>query len=143
MVATTTVSKNLLNNLRRDFPDITFAPSEEFRWSPSTNTVFYAGTHSDDLPLLLHETAHGVLGHTGYVYDIDLVKLERDAWSKAQELGERYGVIIDEGTVEDALDTYRDWLHSRSLCPACQQNGAQTAPETYSCVPCGLRRTLI
>lgn len=136
MVATTTVSSSLLSQLRRDFPEIIFKKGPSFRWSPSEKTVFYANTLKKNHPILLHETAHGILGHAGYTYDIDLIKLERDAWEKAKTIGSNYDVKISEDAVEDALDSYRDWLHARSLCPKCYQNGVQTGPTAYTCVLC-------
>lgn len=136
MAATTTAFSNLLAKLRDAFPHIKFSEGDQFRWSPTTQTVFYKSTDSE-LVTLLHETAHATLQHTSYTYDIDLLHLERDAWNKTLELGELYGVEIDDESVETALDTYRDWLHARSLCPACRQNGVQSSENTYSCVICG------
>lgn len=135
MVATTTVFNNLLQQLRSSFPDIMFASGDDFRWSPSTKTVYYPAG-STAIATLLHETAHASLNHTGYENDIDLIHLERDAWGTTVELGKRFGVVIDNETVEEALDTYRDWLHARSLCPSCHQNGVQTSENTYTCVLC-------
>lgn len=136
MAATTTAFNNLLARLRKDFPHISFSEAEQFRWSPSTQTVFYTST-DNELATLLHETAHATLQHTGYSHDIDLIHLEREAWNKTVELGKHFGVEIDEEAVEEALDTYRDWLHARSLCPKCQQNGVQSSENTYTCVICG------
>ncbi len=135
MAATTTAFNSLLQTLQTDFPRITYCVGDDFHWSPSARTVYFRAK-STDMATLLHETAHALLGHTSYNRDIDLVHLERDAWSKTVELGTRYGVNIDNETVETALDTYRDWLHARSLCPKCRQNGVQTAENTYTCVIC-------
>lgn len=155
MVATTTASSNLLSQLRRDFPTLRFEKSDDFKWSSSQKTVFYADINPKNQVVLLHETAHGVLEHSGYAYDIDLLKLERDAWEKAKDIGQKYKISIDDNTVEEALDSYRDWLHARSLCPNCRQNGLQTGAAIYSCVicsqswrvnearVCGLRRRFI
>lgn len=135
MAVTTTAFSNLLAKLRDAFPDIRFNEGEHFRWSPSTQTIFYIAT-SNELATLLHETAHAALQHTSYSHDIDLIHLERDAWNKTLELGKRFSVEIDDESVENALDTYRDWLHTRSLCPTCHQNGIQTSDNTYTCVIC-------
>lgn len=136
MDVTTTAFSNLLQKLRKDFSDITFTEGDEFRWSPSSKTVFYP-TNSIEQATLLHETAHASLNHTGYEHDIDLIRLERDAWNTTLDLGKKYGIDIRENTIEEALDTYRDWLHARSLCPSCQQNGVQSNENTYTCVICG------
>lgn len=135
MAATTTAFSNLLRTLKADFPDIAFEPGDEFRWSPPTHTVYYP-VGRPDAATLLHETAHAMLNHTGYEHDIDLIHLEREAWNTTVELGGKYNVNIEEKTIEDALDTYREWLHARSLCPSCHQNGVQTSENTYTCVVC-------
>lgn len=140
MVATTTVFNNLLQKLRSEYPGITFEAGDNFRWSPSQSTVYYQP--GKDTVTLLHETAHASLKHTGYDHDIDLIHLEREAWNRTLELGKKYSVTIDSEAVEDALDTYRDWLHARSLCPSCKQNGVQTAENTYTCVICGQKWTV-
>lgn len=136
MAATTTAFTSLLNKLTNDLPNLRFATGDEFRWSPATKTVWYIAD-SDDSQTLLHETAHGLLGHAGYTQDLELLHLEREAWSQAVEMGKKYGVIIKDDVVESAIDTYRDWLHTRSLCPSCHQNGVQETEEQYRCVVCG------
>ena len=141
MAVTTTAFNNLLTRLRDTFPHITFTEAGQFRWSPSSQTVFF-NRANNELATLLHETAHATLQHTGYDHDIDLIHLEREAWNKTMELGKRFGVQIDDETVENALDTYREWLHARSLCPTCQQNGVQATENTYLCVICGQKWTV-
>lgn len=136
MAATTTVFSDLLKRLTTDFPALTFQPGATFHWSTRDSTVYYADLNTIHAPLLLHEASHGILGHDGYQYDLDLIKLERAAWNKALELGQTYGVRIGEATIEDALDTYRDWLHERSRCPNCGQNGIQNKAATYECLIC-------
>lgn len=127
---------SLSRSLRTAFPHLVFQASDDFHWSPETKTVHYCT--NEELPdELLHETAHGLLGHTHYERDIDLLKIERDAWSYAQkELAPRFNVEIADTTIEDALDSYRDWLHARSRCPHCSQTGIQTETKTYKCLAC-------
>lgn len=155
MAATTMAFNDLLKQLRRNLPNLTFCTSDTFRWSSSDQTVYYAPEEANAAITLLHETGHGLLDHLSYTYDIDLLKLERDAWQEARILGDTYGVSIDNETVENALDTYRDWLHTRSTCPNCAQNGVQTGENRYTCIvcdqtwhvndarTCGLKRTKI
>lgn len=135
MGATTTAFNVLLTKLQVNFPAITFVAGEEFRWSPSSSAVFYV-EGSADCTTLLHETAHAVLKHKDYTQDIELLGLERDAWSEAVGLAKRFGMTIHDKQIEDALDTYRDWLHARSLCPRCGQTGVQDRQERYSCLAC-------
>ncbi len=136
MAVTTTAFSSLLKKLSKDFSAISFKAGDEFRWSSSTHTVWYV-SESNDTVTLLHETAHGILEHSMYSNDIELLRLERDAWTKAIDLGVAYGVTISDEHVESSLDTYRDWLHTRSLCPTCQQNGIQENENQYLCVICG------
>ncbi len=115
---------------------ILFAPSDEFRWDPSSHTVYYNESAPDAPSLLLHELGHALLGHTDYMRDIELLRLERAAWDKAIELATGYGHPIDDDSIEDHLDTYRNWLHARSLCPTCQATGLQSNRTHYTCISC-------
>jgi hypothetical protein len=85
---------------------------------------------------LLHELGHATLGHSDYNKDIELLSLERAAWDQAELLAQQYNLSINENLIEDHLDTYRDWLHSRSLCPQCSFTGLQTGNAQYSCPAC-------
>ncbi|NCU29868.1 hypothetical protein EOL73_02480 [Candidatus Saccharibacteria bacterium] len=153
MVATTTAFSDLVNQLQNNFVDLKFALGSDFSWSADQKTVYYPRSTMQHAPQLLHEAAHGILGHSTYSRDLDLLKLEREAWSKAIELSKQYNIVISEDTVEDALDTYRDWLHARSSCPNCGKTGVQASAKLYKCVicpqswrandarTCGLKRT--
>lgn len=128
---------SLVANLTRDYPAIQFAAGSDFSWDPAGQTVFYIDNASGDAAVLLHEVAHALLGHTDYARDIELLRIERQAWQYAVSvLAPRYNVTIDEAAVEDALDTYRDWLHRRSLCPTCNLNGIQESRSGYRCIHC-------
>lgn len=127
---------SLITRLQADFPDFTFAAGDEFRWSPDDTTIFYDQASTDQASLL-HELSHAILGHKDYIKDIVLLELERSAWTYAQEkLAKTYEVTIDVDQVEDALDTYRDWLHARSICPGCLATGIQTKKNEYRCIIC-------
>ncbi|MBC7581703.1 hypothetical protein H7097_02435 [Aeromicrobium sp.] len=129
----------LLKALQQAHPSIQFTSGSKFLWSPETQEVFYASTgHNErDIWSLLHETGHALLEHTSYTTDVELLKLEAAAWAKAHGLGASLGIKIDENHVQDCLDSYRDWLHARALCPTCttrclqQDNGQQ-----YRCHNC-------
>lgn len=139
MVATTMLSMTLLfNQLKSDHPGFTFKKSAEFWWSASSNTV-HLNTKSPESPAFsLHELSHAILGHQGYTYDVDLIKIERDAWQYAvSELASKYGVTIDDKLIQDNLDTYREWLHARSRCPSCEATGLQSKDRFYRCLGCG------
>ena len=47
------------------FPELTFEPGEAFLWSPTTRRVQYReAENATDMWSLLHETSHGLLGHS-------------------------------------------------------------------------------
>jgi NADH pyrophosphatase NudC (nudix superfamily) len=111
----------LLKALQAAYPDVTFTAGDKFVWSPETEEVFYKseGKQDRDKWALLHETGHALLFHKSYRSDIELLKMEMEAWGKARELAQIFDIEIDEEHVQDCLDTYRDWLHARAVCPTC------------------------
>lgn len=129
-------TKTLLSQLEADYPEFEFVEGEDFKWSMPNKTVSFVRGEGFDL-FLLHELAHALLGHDDFNLDIELLVREREAWSLAKEtLAPRYNISFDASVAEDALDTYRQWLHDRSLCPRCAQTGLQTKTSTYECINC-------
>lgn len=130
---------SLATRLETDFPAYQFVGDAEFRWSPRERTIFFDKTSSDQASLL-HELSHALLGHEIYTKDIHLIEMERDAWRYAQKtLAPRYKITVNDDTIQDALDTYRDWLHARSTCPECTATGIQIKQHVYKCVICESR----
>ncbi len=128
----------LVNKIRQDYPNIDFAPSDRSFWSPSRRTIFYETDIKHADWVLLHELAHSVLNHGTYDRDISLLAIERDAWQYAKNrLGPNYNIKIDDGFIEDHLDTYRNWLHTKSTCPKCGLNGPEILKGSYQCMACG------
>lgn len=126
----------LVPRLAADFPDITFATGERFHWHPDTRVITYVEA-SEDSASLLHEVAHALLGHQDFSRDVALLGMERDAWYYATAiLAPRYQLTIEPDAVDEALDTYRDWLHARSTCPVCKATGVQIKQRTYRCLAC-------
>lgn len=155
MVATTMPGiSELFERFKRDFP-YHFALGDDFQWSAASGTITHPLIERvEHLWSLLHEIAHAELAHATYELDIHLIGLESTAWEWAvKHLAPAYDLSIDPDYIQDHMDTYRLWLHKRSLCPRCNQNGFQTNTKTYSCVNCrflwrandaricGLRRT--
>lgn len=131
---------SLLANIQSDHPEFTFRESDCFRWSPDTKTLHFDSQSPDLLPYVLHELGHALLAHTSYRQDIDLIKIERSAWDYAKtHLAAKYSITISEDLIQENLDTYREWLHSRSQCPACTMTGLQAARGHYTCLACGNR----
>ena len=101
-------SVNLLQ-IEHDFPELQFKEGEVFSWNPNSQTVYYEKLDSqEDLVQLLHEIAHAKLGH----------------------------LSMDDDNIQDSLDSYRDWLHKRSLCPQCGAVGLQATSSSYKCINC-------
>lgn len=131
-------TNSLVPKLSVDFPEIHFESSDDFYWSPTSKTVFFGTVrnHMDQLTLL-HEVAHAVLNHQHYARDIELLKIEREAWDYVRtNLAPRYEAPYDEDHAETMIDSYRDWLHSRSTCPQCSTSGIQTGDHRYRCLGC-------
>lgn len=132
LVKTLKSSAQAIDHLKR----LTFKKGETFGWSHTACAITYApaAPHSDIY--LLHEFGHALYNHKSYSSDVELLHIERKAWDAAQTLGKEYDIQIDEQIIEDAMDSYRDWLHSRSRCPACEATGVQVKPYEYACLAC-------
>lgn len=128
--------KSLVRKLETDFPDFTFIVAEDFLWTPATSTVSYNPSIENAEQMLLHELSHGILGHSTYARDIELLTLESAAWAKAREIATNYDSVITEQVAEDNIDTYREWLHARSTCPECTATGVQVKESVYECPAC-------
>ena len=130
--------RDLVQKLQLANPSLVFVEGETFMWSPEQRQITYSqtGTESEAWSLL-HEVSHGLLEHKTYHSDIELLQKEVEAWERAVHLSTLYNIAIDQGFVENCLDSYRDWLHKRSICPACHLQGIQKDPNTYSCLNCG------
>ncbi|MCL1929663.1 hypothetical protein FWF93_00835 [Candidatus Saccharibacteria bacterium] len=116
-----------------DFPEYKFVKGSKSFWLSPKKVIFY---NSDEAELL-HEIAHAILKHTDFTTDADLIRKERAAWTKAKELALKYGVAITDAKIEKDLDSYRDWLHFKSTCPDCSQNGVQSVDTLdYRCFAC-------
>lgn len=129
----------LLSLVSRDFPSIKFKSDTRFAWSPATNSVQYnySGVSTDSYSLL-HELSHALLGHSNYTRDFELIRIETEAWNQARLLARKYEISIDQDYIQDCIDTYREWLHSRSRCPQCNNSGVQIEPNhNYKCTNCG------
>ncbi len=129
----------LVKILHKKYPTITLSAAKSYYWSPTEKTVFYQESDSNEIGIwtLLHETCHGLLEHSTYESDFELVKLEVAAWERATELANELKIVIDPEHIQDCLDSYRDWQYKRSLCPRCDLGGIQINQKTYECIFCG------
>lgn len=130
----------LIKQLEALLPDVVFTLGTRFYWSPKTREVFYSDTDSDDtnaIWALLHETSHALLGHRSYRNDFELIEIEIAAWEKAKGLAQQLQLPkIEEDHIQDCLDTYRDWLHKRCVCPHCSSRSFQKDARHYQCHNC-------
>ena len=134
--ATSPSTPLLIPQLRRDYPDVQFQADTYCHWDPKTRTVYYQEA-SEAVADILHEVAHALLDHVDYTQDIQLLAMERDAWHFArQDLAPRYAIVIDDDHQQEALDSYREWLHARSTCPSCSATGMQIERHNYRCLAC-------
>lgn len=131
--------QKLINRLQKEYPELKFSPGKQYCWSPESNEIFYKDTssRSQDLWSLLHEVGHALLSHHNYQADFELIKMEMAAWAKAEELAQKFKIGIDQDHIEECLDTYRDWIYKRSICPSCTTKCLQTNDFShYSCFNC-------
>ncbi|MCE7936519.1 hypothetical protein DYH10_01910 [Candidatus Saccharibacteria bacterium CPR2] len=129
----------LLSKLEKKYSSIGFKSGKSFMWSPSERTVYYSKTalnSSSGAWSLLHEIGHATLNHSDFNRDIELLKLEMEAWQKARKIGKELNVEIDDDHIQSCLDSYRDWLKRRSTCPECGFTNPCSARFTYSCLNC-------
>ncbi|MEI7690002.1 MAG: hypothetical protein WCI79_03500 [Candidatus Saccharibacteria bacterium] len=127
---------SILQSLKNKYPQFKFEPSDDFSWSASVSTIYYDEKSPDIDVFLLHELSHALLGHDHHDQDIQLVTMERQAWDHTVALAPAFGVAIPDNIVQSTLDSYRDWMHSRSACPKCDTTGVQTDKNTYKCLAC-------
>ena len=129
----------ILELLSVRFPELHFREGASFFWSPETQEVVYRSGAKDEPSQwsLLHETCHGLLHHTSYGTDFELLRLEVAAWERAKDLAEELGVAIDGDHIQDCLDSYRDWIYARSICPRCGTKSIQQSDlKHYRCFNC-------
>lgn len=135
----TALEQSLINELRVRYPNIGFTENRTFMWSPTENIIYFdperiataTGSWS-----LLHELGHALARHTRFETDLDLIKLERQAWRFAKQVASSLKIVIDDNHIQDCIDSYRDWLHARSRCPECSQINPQSAALQYECFNC-------
>lgn len=129
-----------LARLKKDYPKLKFRVGTKFMFRPP-RTIIYVEPGIDTFLAgyflqFLHEIGHALLGHRDFRTDSERVKMECEAWQKARELCDIYDIAYDEEFAEAELDTYRDWLHQKSLCKDCGLTRYQTVDGAYHCPFC-------
>ena len=134
-----TLNKQLkIKDIVGQFPELRFEQGESLCWNPTKKSITHPGKDSlDTIYGLIHEIAHAKLTHSSFLHDIELIKMEREAWNLACEIAQdKFDIKISGEYIEDCLDSYRDWLYRRSLCPRCALSGFQVNSHEYSCPHC-------
>lgn len=124
-----------LSLLAKDYPTFSFriGPRSHFHYP---RTIVVSPDESHFSLVALHELAHALLKHQNFSTDVKRLKMESAAWELAKNLAEKYQVPLDEDFIESELDSYRDWLHSRSKCPICGLTRFETPDQKYHCPLC-------
>lgn len=123
--------------LSAKFPDFRFKIGARFSYKyPGTITLGPLEQHYS--LLALHEVGHALCGHQNFGTHIERLKIEREAWDKARELATEFNLKFDDDFAESQLDTYRDWLHTKSKCKKCGLTRYQTSDGHYHCPHCDL-----
>lgn len=142
MAVTTTASlSSIWQSIRDTYSQFSYKRAKTARWSPDETTVYFLPIRSsEDYAYNLHELGHALCGHSGFTQDIDLLGLEREAWDRAAVMAGHYDTAIVPSLIEASLDSYREWMHTRSRCPHCRSAGIQQKVSLdYSCPLCGTR----
>ena len=127
-----------VGKLRKDFPQFNFEEIEDFEWSKKEHTIILDPEEAKFHLLIVLLFSDRRRGHGDVWLDIELLKMESEAWELVRNnLTSQYGFCFSSNLAESKLDTYRDWLHKRSLCPKCKLNGFQQKDLTYKCPACG------
>ena len=129
------MNKNLLERLKKDYPDFRFRRGKKFAFRPPKTIILGPDEPFSEL-LTLHEVSHAICKHKDFRMDVERLKMENEAWEKARELAEYYDIEVNEDLIQGELDTYRDWLHQKSRCPVCGLTRFQTPDSRYHCPRC-------
>ncbi len=129
----------LLNRIKSDYPNITFSEGEDFSWNHSKSSISYNKKSKHATTDLLHELGHIELDHISYSSDLSLLKKELEAWEIAKNIAKKFNISISENYINECIESYRLWIHKRSLCSKCFQNGLEISEKKYKCINCDHR----
>lgn len=127
-------------DLINSFSDLNFLPGRVFLWSPSSQTITYDPRRIESAGgqiALLHEIGHARLDHRYYKYDMELLRMEMDAWDVARDFAPQFGLAIDEAHIAGCIASYDEWLSKRATCPGCHNFSLQRDRSSYRCFACG------
>ena len=119
------------------YPDLTFKIGQRFSFTPP-RTITLGPKEPFYSLLVLHELGHALCKHNNFITHIRRLAIEREAWDKARDLPHEFGIEFNEDFAESQLDTYRNWLHSKSKCKKCGLTRYQTDDGRYHCPYCDI-----
>jgi hypothetical protein len=128
--------------LLEHFTDQTFVPGKYFMWSPNAHSITYDTrrmTTNNGRLALLHEIGHARLNHRIYKYDMELLRMEMEAWDIARDLAPKFGIKVNEQHIASTIASYDDWLTKRATCPDCNNFSLQRGRDSYGCFVCGAK----
>ncbi|MBR3204074.1 hypothetical protein IKF81_00095 [Candidatus Saccharibacteria bacterium] len=124
-----------LSKIQKEYPFFSIKPGKKFLFRPQ-KTILYEEKNTNFQLLLLHELSHALLNHFTYKTSIERLQIERDAWEKTKILCEKYSIPFDENFIQDELDTYRNWLHQKTICKKCGLTCIETDNHSLFCPKC-------
>ena len=129
--------KNLafLEAIKESYPEFTFRPGRKFLFRPP-KSIYYLESDENFRFLLLHELSHALLGHFSFSRSLERLQIERDAWAKTRELCSLHSITFNEELAEIELNTYRDWVHQKTLCKHCGLSCLEVSSESLYCPFC-------
>lgn len=129
--------QDFLKKIKSAYPEFVFKPGKRFLFRPK-NTIFYDEDAEYFELLLLHELGHALLGHYDFATGLSRLKMECAAWDKARSLAEQFDVDVYEDVIQDKIETYREWLHDRLICPDCGLIRLETKDQNFICPRCNI-----
>lgn len=127
---------DFLKTLQSSFPGYTFRLRTRFSFHPP-KTINLGSLDDPNFHLLsLHELAHAELGHFSFSTDAERLKMEVAAWQTTAKLCQKFDIPFDHSFAETELETYRNWLHQKSICKKCHLTRFQTPDGIYHCPHC-------
>lgn len=124
----------------KNFPDQNFIPGRFFMWSPLARSITYDTRRintANGKIALIHELGHARLGHRVYKYDMELLKMEMDAWDVVRQMAPDFGLAVDEAHISRCIASYDEWLSKRATCPDCSNFSLQKDRNSFGCFACG------
>ncbi len=128
-------SIKFVEKIKKTYPKFKFKQGKRFSFHPK-NTIIFAEDEENFEILLLHELGHALNGDFSFKTDVERLKIELNAWETAKSLAKTFKIPYNEEFIENELDSYRNWLHKKSLCKKCGLTCYQTPDGVYHCPHC-------